>query len=84
MTSEMTPEQISTLLYVIVTVGGALFVMAVALLWKEYTTLRNKIPDDHITASIRAAFKAQPGAFLIVMLLLTAAISYLGGHLLWE
>jgi hypothetical protein len=79
----MSQEQIATLLYVIAIVGGALSVVAVALLWKEYKTLRNEIEGDHITASVRAAFKAQPGAFLIVILTLSILLAYLGGHLLW-
>jgi formate hydrogenlyase subunit 3/multisubunit Na+/H+ antiporter MnhD subunit len=80
----MTQEQITTLLYVIVIVVGALFFVAVALLYKEYKTLSDKVPDNHITAVFRVAFKKQPGAFLIVIILLTAALFYLGGHLAWE
>lgn len=83
MSTEMTQEQVATLLYVISWVGGALVILAVALLWKECRTLTDKIPGNHITATIRIAFKAQPGAFLIVLLTLAILLAYLGGHLLW-
>ena len=79
----MTPEQTATLLFCIVVVGGALVFVAVALLWKEYKTLSDDIPGNHITAAFRVAWAKQPGAFLIVIVLLTAAIFYLGGHLAW-
>ena len=83
MSAEMTLEQITTLLYVIAWTGGGLFVLAVALLWKEYKTLTDKIPGNHITPVIRAAFRAQPGAFLIVIVILAVIAAYLGAHFFW-
>jgi hypothetical protein len=80
----MSQEQIATLLYVIVVVGGALFVVAAALLWKEYRTLTDKVPGNHITAVVRAAWARQPGAFLIVIVLLSIALAYLGSHFFWS
>ncbi len=79
----MTQEQIATLLFCIVVIGGALCFTFIALLWKEYKTLSDKIPGNHITAVIRIAWKRQPGVFLIVIVLLTAFLFYLAGHLFW-
>lgn len=45
----------------------------------EVVKLKNITPDDHITAVVRRAIKAQPGPFI------WAAFSagYLCGHLAW-
>ena len=55
--------------------------LALALGWGflEYKTLSDDIPNNHITAVVRAAVKAQPGPFVLLMF----AIGFLCGHLFW-
>lgn len=79
----MTPEQVKTLLLVLGVVFSSLAVLVGGLLTIEYRTLRNKVPDDHITAVIRLAIQKQPGPFLILAVLLALAVGFLGGHLAW-
>lgn len=45
----------------------------------EAKTLSDSTPDNHITAVVRRAVKAQPGPFLLFMF----ALGYLCGHLFW-
>lgn len=45
----------------------------------ETKTLRDKTPDNHITAVVRAAVKAQPGPFIW----LAFSLGFLSGHLFW-
>lgn len=58
-----------------------LTLFSIALVWGilEYRTLRDKVPDNHITAVIRHAFREEPGVFI----LFTGAFSYWMGHLFW-
>ncbi len=63
---------------------GAILVGSLLLLfgaWAvlEVVTLRNKVQDDHITAVVRAAIKAQPGPFIW----LAFTLGFLVGHLAW-
>lgn len=45
----------------------------------EYKTLSDSTPNNHITAVVRGAVKAQPGPFLLLMF----ALGFLFGHLFW-
>lgn len=45
----------------------------------EYVTLRDEIPDNHITATVRKAVRQQPGVFAWFMF----TLGFLMGHLLW-
>lgn len=58
-----------------------LSLLALAALWGfvEYRTLTDKIPDNHITAVIRAAYKSEPGVFVLFAFVL----GYWFGHLFW-
>ncbi len=80
----MTDAQTSTLLFCI----GVLLVgnagMAVALLWKEYKTLTDDIPGNHITAAVRTAWRRQPGAFLPLIVFAALTVAYLGAHFFWS
>lgn len=63
---------------------GAILILslvAIAALWLvlEWKTLSDDIPGNHITAVVRAAVKAQPGPFLLMMF----ALGFLCGHLFW-
>lgn len=55
--------------------------LGVAVWWAyiEVKTLRDSIPDNHITAVVRAAVKKQPGPFI----LLAFDLGFLCGHLFW-
>lgn len=55
--------------------------LAVVIIWGtlEAKTLADKIPNNHITAVVRAAFKAQPGPFF----LLGYALGFFSGHFFW-
>lgn len=59
--------------------GLTLVLWAVGWGFLEYKTLVNSTPDDHITAVVRRAVKAQPGPFLLFMF----ALGFLCGHLFW-
>jgi len=58
---------------------GTLVVWAVIWLALEWKTLADDIPDNHITAVVRAAMKKQPGPFLLFFF----ALGFLCGHLFW-
>ena len=45
----------------------------------EVKTLKDTIPENHITAVIRRAVKKQPGPFMLFML----GLGFLFGHLFW-
>ena len=57
-----------------------LILWAVIWLIVEVRALEDDIPNNHITAVVRRAFKAQPGPFLMFFL----ALGFLLGHLFWE
>jgi hypothetical protein len=59
--------------------GVSFFALALFWGWIEYRTLTDKVPGNHITATIRRAHKAQPGPFLLLFF----AIGFLCGHLFW-
>lgn len=59
--------------------GWSLFVLASVWSWLEWRTLTDNVPDNHITATVRRAIKAQPGPFI----LLAFALGFLAGHLAW-
>lgn len=48
----------------------------VALLGLEWKTLADRVPDNHITAVVRAAWKSQPWVFLLLGMI----AAYFGGH----
>lgn len=58
-----------------------LSILVWALVWGalEAKTLADKIPNNHITAVVRAAVKAQPGPFVLLFF----ALGFLCGHLFW-
>lgn len=45
----------------------------------EYKTLKDAVPDNHITATVRRAIKKEPGVFAWFMF----SLGFLLGHLLW-
>ena len=57
----------------------SLLVVAAIWLGLEWKTLKDDIPDNHITAVVRKAMKAQPGPFLLFFF----ALGFLCGHLFW-
>ena len=59
--------------------GLSLLVLAALWSWLEWRTLTDATPDNHITATVRRAVKAQPGPFLLFMF----ALGFLCGHLFW-
>lgn len=63
--------------------GGILIVslLVIAAIWLlvEWRTLKDEIPDNHITAVVRKAMKAQPGPFMLFFFVL----GFLCGHLFW-
>lgn len=58
-----------------------LSLLVVVIVWAvvEYRTLTDDVEGNHVTATIRRAWRSAPG----VILLLMCALSYLGGHLFW-
>lgn len=58
-----------------------LSLLALALLWLavEWRTLTDHIPGNHITATVRAAWRKEPGVFLILFV----CLGYLMGHFFW-
>ena len=63
---------------------GAILILSLVVigtLWLilEWRTLKDEVPDNHITAVVRKAVKAQPGPFI----LFAFAVGYLAGHLFW-
>ena len=63
---------------------GAILVVSLLVLttlWiiLEIKTLKDNIPNNHITAVVRSAVAKQPGPFMIFML----ALGFLFGHLFW-
>lgn len=59
---------------------STLLLWAAVWLWLEVKTLRDDIPDNHITAVVRRAVRAQPGPFI----LFAFALGFLFGHLFWQ
>lgn len=64
---------------------GAVLVITLALwaaiwLFLEVRTLKDDVPDNHITAVVRRAFRSQPGPFVLFFF----ALGFLCGHLFWE
>jgi len=57
----------------------SLLVIAAIWLIVEWRTLKDEIPDNHITAVVRKAMKAQPGPFMLFFF----ALGFLCGHLFW-
>lgn len=55
--------------------------LALAATWAvlEIKTLKDSTPNNHITAVVRAAVKAQPGPFIW----LAFSVGFLCGHLFW-
>jgi hypothetical protein len=58
---------------------GSLAIIAALWLAVEWKTLKDDIPNNHITAVVRSAVKAQSGPFLLFMF----ALGFLCGHLFW-
>ena len=58
----------------------SLAVLAIGWLILEWRTLADDIPNNHITAVVRAALAKQPGPFI----LFAFALGYLFGHLFWR
>jgi hypothetical protein len=58
---------------------STLVIWAAVWLFVEYRTLKDNIPNNHITAVVRAAFKKEPGPFFLFAL----ALGFLLGHLFW-
>lgn len=58
-----------------------LSIVTIGALWLilEWRTLKDEVPDNHITAVVRRAVKAQPGPFI----LFAFALGFLAGHLAW-
>ena len=59
---------------------GWFVVSALFLLALEAFTLADSIPANHITATVRVAFAAEPGVFVW----LAFSAGWLGGHLFWS
>jgi len=53
----------------------------------EAVTLADDVPGNHITATWRAYWDAEPGAILLALIVctnfLTAVLSYIAGHIFW-
>jgi len=81
----MSPAQVKTLIW-----SGALWLGGLVL-WLggwialEAQTLADKIPENHITAAIKAAMRSEGirGVIVGVLILLTLILGWLGGHLFW-
>ena len=81
----MTPAQVKTLIW-----SGALWLGGLVL-WLggwialEAKTLADKIPDNHITAAIKAAMRSEGirGVIVGVLILVVLMLGWLGGHLFW-
>jgi hypothetical protein len=58
---------------------STLVIWAALWLLVEAKTLKDEIPDNHITAVVRKAMKAQPGPFILFFF----ALGFLCGHLFW-
>lgn len=83
----MTPEQVTTLLWLAFVVVGLPIIGIAVVAWLEVKTLRDKHPGNHITATLQAAFRRQPGAFVVLGgvwgAFLLALLMGIAGHVFW-
>ena len=82
----VTPEQATTLLQLGAIVVGFPVLVLIWIGWLEVATLRDDKPGNHITASLRAAFRKEPGAFglLVVWIaFLVGLAAFIAGHVFW-
>ena len=82
---EMTPAQTRTLIWSGVLWLGGLVLWLGGWIVLEAKTLADKIPDNHITAAIKAAMGSEGIRGVIVGLVILAVLilGWLGGHLFW-
>lgn len=78
---------VKTLGLILFVVFGLPIVGLVVLGVLEWRTLADDTPGNHITATLRRAFKAQPGAVMLASLawiaFLVAIAAGIGGHVFW-
>jgi len=80
----VTPDQVNTLLWLVALFFGGPIIALGLLVFLEIKTLRDDKPNNHVTAVLRRAFKKNPGAVflavLVWLLFLTAVGWGLAGH----
>lgn len=82
------PLSVQTLGFVLFVVFGLPIVALVLLGVVEWRTLADDVPDNHITATLRIAFKKQPGAVflgtLVWVVFLVSVFWGIAGHVFFQ